>query len=123
MQDRPDASELAAALAQFLFEEVRPAVPRELRFGVLVAANTAAILAREFGGPDAADREAERIRDLLDEPAGDPRQARSHLAEAIRAGAFDERWDEAVAVLRDSVRAKLAVAHPGYDDFADDGRG
>ncbi len=32
MQDRPDAPELAAALAQFLLEQVRPAVPRELRF-------------------------------------------------------------------------------------------
>jgi hypothetical protein len=26
-------------------------------------------------------------------------------------------------VLRASIRAKLAVAHPGYDDVADDGRG
>ena len=28
MQDRPDAEELGAALARFLLEQVRPAVPR-----------------------------------------------------------------------------------------------
>lgn len=142
MQDRPDAHELAAALARFLIEEVRPAVPRELRFGVLVAANTAAILAREWeAGDDAVAEEAERLlwlrgtdeRDawLFDTAAGraqladrdELRAAKEKFAAAIRAGDLDASWDEALAVLRDSVRAKLAVAHPGYDGFADDGRG
>ena len=104
MQDRPDAHELAAALAQYLIDDLLPVVPPEQRFNVRVAANCCAILAREIqGGPDRAPQAA--------------------LSQEIRSGVWDERWDEAVAVLRDSVRGKLAVAHPGYDDFADDGRG
>ncbi len=140
MQDRPDAAELAAALAQFLLEQVRPAVPRELRFQVLVAANTAAILAREAAvDDDPVVEEAERLLALV----GDDRDAwlvetesgrryladrdefralQQEVADAIRAGALDDRWEDAVAVLRESVRAKLAVAHPGYDGLADDGR-
>ena len=142
MQDRPDASELVAAVAQFLFEQVRPAVPPELRFQVLVAANACAIMAREVAaGDDAVVEEAERLLYLIgtgerDEWLFKTAAGRAHLADrdelraaqeqaadAIRRGALDDRWDEAVAVLRDSVRAKLRVAHPGYDEFADDGRG
>jgi hypothetical protein len=124
MQDRPDAEELGAALARFLLEQVRPAVPRELRFQLLVAANTAAILAREAGVGDAqVAEERARLARLLPALPDEARAAQRELASAIRAGALDDRWDEAVAVLRESVRAKLAVAHPGYDGLADDGRG
>jgi hypothetical protein len=123
VQDRPDASELAAALAHFLLEQVRPAVPRELRFQLLVAANAAAILAREAAvGEAAVADERARLARLLGEPPGGARAAQRQLADAIRAGDLDDRWDEAVEVLRESVRAKLAVAHPGYDGLADDGR-
>ena len=123
MQDRPEAEELAAALARFLLEEVRPAVPRELRFQLLVAANTAAILAREAAVEETAVAdERARLARLLGEPLGDARAAQRQLADAIRAGDFDDRFPEAVEVLRESVRAKLAVAHPGYDGLADDGR-
>jgi hypothetical protein len=123
MQDRPDASELAATLAQFLLEEVRPAVPRELRFEVLVAANAAAILAREAAAGDgAAAYERARLARLVGESPADARAAQRQLAVAIRAGALDDRWEEAIEVLRESVRAKLVVAHPGYDGLADDGR-
>lgn len=141
MQDRPEAHELAAAVAEFLGAQVRPAVPDELRFPVLVAANTCAILAREAeSAVTAPTDEIRRLSILLDDAGGvggaeagekgegstPGRRAwelRSRLAARIRAGELDDRWDEIVGALRDSVRAKLAVAHPGYDDFADDGRG
>jgi hypothetical protein len=122
MQDRPDAEELGAALARFLLEQVRPAVPRELRFQLLVAANTAAILGREAAIGDAPAAERARLARLLPNLPDDARDAQRELASDIRAGALDDRWDEAVEVLRESVRAKLAVAHPGYDGLADDGR-
>jgi hypothetical protein len=123
VQDRPDAQELAAAVAQFLLETVRPAVPSELRFQVLIAANACAILSREAAAGDqpAAD-ELARLRALVGPETADVPTARRELAAAIRAGELDERWEEAVAVLRQSVRAKLEVAHPGYDAVADDGR-
>jgi hypothetical protein len=130
MQDRPHAAELAGALAAFLMEEVRPAVPDELRFGLLVAANACAILARELAtGDRPVVEEAEGLLGLLgrspDRAAADDREQlhalRAEVAAAIRAGDLDDRWDDAVAVLRRAVAAKLAVAHPGYDEFADDG--
>jgi hypothetical protein len=107
VQDRPDAPELLAAVAQYLFEDLLPEVPREQRFHVRVAANCCAIVAREWdaevGRPD---REGER-----------------EVARAIRAGEWDGRWEEAISLLREDARAKLEVAHPGWTDVADDGRG
>ena len=124
MQDRPDAHELAGAVAEFLASVVRSAVPHELRFQVLVAANACAILAREAAaGPELERGELERLRRLGADPDAGVRDAQADLARRIRAGELDDRWDEAVAVLRESVRAKLQVAHPGYEDFSDDGRG
>ena len=106
MQDRPDAPELLAALARWLHEDLRPTLPRERRFEALVAANACAILAREWvtDGPGAPDRAQQR-----------------ELARAIRAGEYDNRWDDVLERVREEVRSKLAVAHPGYDAFADDG--
>jgi hypothetical protein len=123
VQDRPDAPELAAAVAQFLLETVRPAVPRELRFQVLVAANACAILAREEAAGDRPrGEELERMARLGARDVNDARAAQAEVAAAIRAGELDDRWDEAVAALLESARAKLAVANPGYDAVADDGR-
>jgi Domain of unknown function (DUF6285) len=107
VQDRPDAPELLVAVARWMVEDLLPVVPREQRFNVRVAANSCAIVAREWeaevGRPD--------------------RSGRGELARAIRAGEWDGRWEEALATVRESVAAKLAVAHPGYADVADDGRG
>jgi hypothetical protein len=33
-----------------------------------------------------------------------------------------DRWDDVLRRMREERRRKLAVAHPGYDAFADDGR-
>jgi hypothetical protein len=44
------------------------------------------------------------------------------LARAIRAGEWDDRLPELATRLREDVRAKLDVAHPGWDALADDGR-
>src|SRR3954454_20022103 len=123
MQDHPPAPALLEQLPAWLATELRGKVPREERFGVLVAANAAAIVAREIG-PDAPGPEAERerMRRLLelarDESApGSAREGLVRAAAAIRAGRLDDHWAEAVGVLRASVRDKLAVAHPGYSDF------
>src|SRR3979490_1950946 len=102
------------------------------RFG---AATTAAMLGREAGRTgEAAMEEAWRLTRLLDPNAigtslpeieGGPhpiRDVQRGAVAAIRARDLDDRWAQAVAVLRESVRAKLAVPHPGYDGLADDGR-
>jgi hypothetical protein len=104
MQDRPDAHELLEAMERYLRDELLEAVPPEHRFGVRVAANSCAILARETA-PLAPGREEQRA-----------------LAAEIRSGAWDERLPELAERLREEVRGKVAVAHPGWDELADDGR-
>jgi hypothetical protein len=97
MQDRPDAHELLEALESYLRDDLLGVVPAEHRFGVRVAANVCAILARETI-PLAPDRSR------LDE-----------LAREIRSGAWDERLPELAARLRVKVHAKLEIDHPGWD--------
>ena len=52
MQDRPTAAELLDSVAEYLFAELRPEVPREHRFKVLVAANVCSVVAREIRAGD-----------------------------------------------------------------------
>ena len=90
---------MLAALAPLAHDDVRPTLPREQRFIALVAAKWVA------EGPPAPDRTQQR-----------------ELAQAIRAGQADERWNDVVRPVRDDGRERLAVAHSRYDDFADDGK-
>jgi hypothetical protein len=123
MQDRPDAHELLEQLAGWLAGEHAPSLPREQRFGVRVAANVAAIVAREIGpGAPSPAAEAERMAALLrlagePEPDGDARDLQRRVAAAIRSGRLDDHLAEVVSTLRESARDKLAVARPGYESF------
>ena len=85
----------------------RSTLEGEQRFHALVAANACAILAREW---------------MADGPGAPDRTGQGELARAIRAGEYDDRWDDVLRRVREEVQAKLAVAHPGYDAVADDGR-
>ncbi|HKH40900.1 MAG TPA: DUF6285 domain-containing protein, partial [Solirubrobacterales bacterium] len=57
MQDRPDAADLLDSVAEYLFAELRPEVPREQRFKVLVAANLCAVVAREIRAGEEPEQE------------------------------------------------------------------
>jgi Domain of unknown function (DUF6285) len=104
---RPLAAELVAAVAEFLETDVRGATSGQVNFHARVAANALRIVERE----------------LLDESEAESRAAlaglgfadEEQLAAAIRAGDMDGRAEEVTACLRDLVRRRLAVAHPGYD--------
>ena len=89
--DRPNASELATAVREFLEAEILPVLTdQRLRFRTLVAMNALSIVEREAPPPTQADwAMARRIR------AGD-----------IRDGDLQE--------LRAAVEARLAIASPGY---------
>ena len=107
LNGRPTAAELVAAVAEFLEGDVRSATTGSVNFHALVAANVLRTVQRE----------------LLDEDDDRPRAALARLgypdedtlAAAIRAGDLDDRGDEVLACLRDVVRHRLAIAHPGYD--------
>jgi hypothetical protein len=125
MQDRPGAAELLEAVAEYLFGELRPEVPGEQRFRVLVAANVCAVVAREIRAGESPDREdLELFGELLGEgvePSGDPetladqvREYAAELARRLRSGQLDERLDELTPRLAEHVRRKLEIARPDY---------
>ena len=133
MQDRPAATELLAAVRQFLRDEVAPALgdPR-LRFRALIAANVVGIVERELAGEEARLlAEWERLAALLGagrSPTAEPSPApldelraaidarKRELCERIQAGEANEGpWRrEVLAYVRWSVEEKLRVANPRY---------
>ena len=115
MQDRPTAPELLDSVAEYLFAELRPEVPREQRFKVLVAANVCAVVARELRAGDEPDREDLALfGELLGREVEDPREAAAALSRRLRSGELDERVDELAPRLEEHVRRQLEIARPGY---------
>ena len=98
MSDRPTALELLEALSEFLSTEVLPLMTdHRMRFRTLVALNALAIAYRELSAP--------RDTVLLG------KDDLAELARRIRAG--DVR-DDAVALLKEHVAAKLRISNPAY---------
>ena len=108
LYDRPFATELVAAVREFLERDVLPAVEGRVQFHTRVAVNVLGMVARELAaGPDqvvAHDRDLASLGFAND----------AELAQAIRDGSLDDRMDDVVRVVRDAVRAKLEVANPKY---------
>ncbi|WP_214316599.1 DUF6285 domain-containing protein [Nonomuraea sediminis] len=104
--DVPTAAQLVAAVRDFLTADVLPAVEGRVRFHTRVAINVLGMVEREIElGPGQARDHRVRLAELG--VADD-----AELAAAIRDGRFDD--SALVDVLRQSVRAKLEVANPGY---------
>ncbi len=116
-QDRPTASELLNAIADFLREEAMPALDKaepRLGFQMRVAVNALAILEREGRlGPDADRREHQRLKALLgrDGPLDDLNR---ELARQLRAGERDERDTALMAHLDATIADKIAIANPKW---------
>jgi len=124
-QDRPTAPELLEAVAEYLFAELRPEVPRGQRFKVLVAANICAVVAREIRAGEGPSREDLALfLELLgesgpvpDDPAelaDETRRAAADLSRKLRSGELDERIEELTPRLAEHVRRKVEIARPGY---------
>jgi hypothetical protein len=114
MQDRPTAAELAEAVREFLEQDVTATVDGRVRFHTRVAINALGILERELRlGPELDAAERARLAGLLGHDA-DLWALTSELARRVRDGSLDDRRDEVIAAVRESVRAKLLVANPGY---------
>jgi Domain of unknown function (DUF6285) len=115
MQDRPTAPELLESVAEYLLGELRPEVPREQRFKVLVAANVCAVVAREIRAGEEPDRQdLELFSELLGEDVDDVRAAAAELSRRLRSGELDERIDELAPRLEEHVRRQIEIARPGY---------
>jgi hypothetical protein len=124
VQDRPDASELLAALAAFLEADVLPRLEGRARFHGLVAANVCGIVGRELTlAPAQREAEIARLCALLgridDGRPGADRAALVHtlneeLVARIDAGEADAGpWRrEVFRHLRATVRERLAIDNP-----------
>jgi Domain of unknown function (DUF6285) len=117
MQDKPTAPELLDSVAEYLFGELRPEVPREQRFKVLVAANVCAVVAREIRAGDEPDQQDLALfNELLGEETSDVHAAAAELSRRLRSGELDDRIAELTPRLEEHVRRKLEIARPGYDE-------
>ena len=116
-QDRPTASELLAAIADLLREEVTPVLDKvepRLGFQMRVAVNSLAILEREARlGPAADARERQRLTTLLGHD-GSLDDLNRELARQLRAGKRDERDAALMAHLEATVADKIAIANPRW---------
>ena len=116
-QDRPTASELLSAIAEFLREEAIPVLDRaepRLGFQMRVAVNSLAILEREARlGPAADSHEHERLAKLLGRDATLDELNRE-LARQLRAGERDEGDAALMAHLEATIADKIAIANPKW---------
>jgi hypothetical protein len=114
MQDRPTAIELLEAIREFLEHDAMPAVEGRVQFHSRVAVNALGMLERELRlGPDLDAAERARLGALLGHDA-DLAALTTELAARIRDGSVDDRRDDVVAAVRESVRGKLLVSNPNY---------
>lgn len=116
-QDRPTASELLTAIADFLREEATPALDKaepRLGFQMRVAVNSLAILEREWRlAPQADAREHERLTRLLGR-GGSLDELNRELARQLRSGERDERDTALMAHLETTIADKIAIANPRW---------
>ena len=108
--DRPTTAELVEAVREFLERDVMDATTGRVQFHTRVSVNALKIVERELARGD-ADRLAHEARLAALDVADD-----EELAAGIRAGEFDQRWDEVVEAVLASVVDKLEVANPTYLD-------
>ena len=97
--DRPTPQELAEAVREFLQDEILPIVEdHRLKFRTIVAINGLGIAERELWATTPPQSEKQREEDW-------------ELARRIRAGDVPEN---AVALLKEQVAAKLRVSNPRH---------
>ncbi|MEO1065085.1 MAG: DUF6285 domain-containing protein [Actinomycetota bacterium] len=104
----PSAIELVESVREWLERDVSPQVEGRLRFHTRVAVNVLATVQRELElGPEQEADHRERLERL-------GVASERELADAVRSGAFDDRTDELIAALRETVTDRLRVANPRY---------
>jgi hypothetical protein len=108
LHDIPDAPGLVEAVREFLERDVLTSTEGRVQFHTRVAVNVLAMVERELRqGAEQLEAHAAGLAAL----GVDSERA---LADAIRAGAFDDRIDEVRAFIEQTVQAKLEVANPRY---------
>jgi uncharacterized protein DUF6285 len=116
LHDRPTASELVAAVREYLERDVMTTAEGRVAFHARVAVNVLGMVERELELGAAQDvEEHERLVALLGRD-GTVQELTAVLAHGIRDDSLDLPWSDVVETVRGTVRAKLEVANPGYLD-------
>jgi Domain of unknown function (DUF6285) len=116
LHDRPTASELVAAVREYLERDVMTTTEGRVAFHARVAVNVLGMVERELDLGAAQDAaEHARLVALLGRE-GTVRELTEDLARGIRDDSVDVPWSDLVDVVRGTVRAKLEVANPPYLD-------
>ena len=106
--DVPTAAQLIESVREWLEKDVLTATTGRVQFHSRVAINVLAMVERELAvGEQQALDHATRLDDL-------GMKDDAELADAIRNGDLDDRFNEVVELVRASVLDKLAVANPSY---------
>jgi Domain of unknown function (DUF6285) len=114
MQDQPTPSEVLAAVARFLRDEVAPATTGHTSFQARVAANALEMMRRQLDlAPAEEAAEEGRLNALLGED-GDLLALNTKLSERIAAGEIDLATPGLAEHLWAVTMAKLAVDQPTY---------
>ena len=110
LHGRPTSEELVEAVREFLENDVMTSTEGRIQFHTRVAVNVLGMVQREIEmgpGQEAAHRARLEALGFDDDTA---------LADAIRSGDVDDRYEEIKAAVYDSVIDKLKVANPKYLD-------
>ena len=114
LHDRPTASELVAAVREYLERDVMTATEGRVAFHARVAVNVLGMVERELELGAAQDAEEHARLVALLGREGTVRELTEALARGIRDDSLDVPWSELVEAVRGTVRAKLEVANPRY---------
>jgi hypothetical protein len=127
VQPSPSAADLLAVVAEVLADDVVPALQGSTQHHARVAASLVAIVERELRlGPLTAAAERQALIGLLPAGAGTAGVATAELREraaaALRTGLADDpaAEPEVWEALMGMVRAELAIAKPGHDEWEGD---
>ncbi len=124
MQDKPSPSDLLAAVAHYLRDELLPTLTAHHAFQLRVSCNALDLVARQIAQEPAADAaEVERLTKLLGH-AGALADLNAELAMKIAEGAMTLETPGLSDHLWATTLAKLAVDQPQYGAYRrEDGRG
>jgi hypothetical protein len=117
MQDEPTPTELIKAVADFLRNDIAPAISGHNAFKLRVSINALDLVTRQLAleqGSDAAD--ARRLSELL-AMQGSLAELNRVLADRIATGEVDLQTPDLAEHLWQTTMAKLAVDQPNYGSY------
>jgi len=117
MQDEPTPTELTAAVADFLRDEIAPVIKGHNAFKLRVAINALDLVTRQLALEQGSDvGEAARLTQMLDAD-GSLLELNRALADRIANGEADLRTPGLAEHLWQTTMAKLAVDQPNYASY------